>query len=289
MLAADRYLSKKNSKPAFYAFDEVEQSASDAGLFFAIRWLKRKHGESPVAIKNNPNKPWLVDDIGQELVYVELHSNHQLWVATTETTAGQVSQIEGMEFSNKNWKQRNPSPVRPAVNLNSLDAFQFCNRLSKKCGIPPEHWCYEQISGQWKLRSGYEQLDGYRLMTDAEWKFLQNAGAHTKFAHGEFDNFLDNYSWVHTFSADGNAQQVAQKMPNRFGLFDMIGNAWEWSHPNGILTVGETVTVRLGGSGWLGSGAAFNSSEKTKCFANQNSSEIGLRVVRRAAKRSQRR
>jgi formylglycine-generating enzyme required for sulfatase activity len=61
----------------------------------------------------------------------------------------------------------------------------------------------------------------YRLLSEAEWEYVARAGASTK------------YHWGNVFSASKVAKgrqpdPVGRYGANAFGLYDMLGNAWEW-------------------------------------------------------------
>ena len=88
----------------------------------------------------------------------------------------------------------------------------------------------ERVS--WKDAKAYiEKLNNrertfkYRLPTEAEWEYAVRAGTTTQFYWGE--KIDDSYVWYFGTS-DYQTHPVGQKKPNAYGLYDMLGNVWEW-------------------------------------------------------------
>jgi formylglycine-generating enzyme required for sulfatase activity len=79
-----------------------------------------------------------------------------------------------------------------------------------------------------KMAPGWRRRTGYRLPSEAEWEHACRAGSVTDWSCGRSDDLLEKYAWY-----DRNSFEImhpAGKLkPNDRGLFDMHGNAWEWS------------------------------------------------------------
>ena len=108
----------------------------------------------------------------------------------------------------------------PVACLNWTDAKAYVSWLSEKTG------------------------NTYRLPTEAEWEYAARAGSTTDFYWGddpeagcEYANMNDasgarnNFPWANGECDDGypHASPVGAFKPNAFGLYDIIGNVWEWT------------------------------------------------------------
>ena len=70
---------------------------------------------------------------------------------------------------------------------------------------------------------------GYRLPTEAEWEYACRSGTMTSRYYGAGTELLGRYARYQANSQD-HAWACGGLLPNDLGLFDMLGNAYEWVH-----------------------------------------------------------
>jgi formylglycine-generating enzyme required for sulfatase activity len=68
---------------------------------------------------------------------------------------------------------------------------------------------------------------GYRLPTEVEWEYACRAGAVTSRYYGVSLALLENYAWYRAIDQE-RAHPCGGLLPNDLGLFDMLGNVYEW-------------------------------------------------------------
>lgn len=213
------------------------------------------------------------------------------WKAATEARFGHPPRFE--KFSR--------TPDSPQVAVSWYDAARYCNWLSEVAGIPKNQWVYPENIDATKgleLPAGYLRRTGYRLPTEAEWEYAARAGRTTAWHFGNDISLLPRYAWY-----DGNTQKeraypVAQRLPNQWGLFDMLGNVWEWTfdrrqtYPSAdrvtedvedsVLRVSNDVArTRRGGSfayEWFTTRSAHRGD--ITYFPHQTRDNVGFRVAR---------
>ena len=173
----------------------------------------------------------------------------------------------------------------------------------KNCGddCPVESISWNDVQDFIRKLNQQEGKNRYRLPTEAEWEYSGRSGSTTAFANGgigktdcSYDPNLDAIGWY-----CGNSEQkthpVAQKQANRWGLYDMHGNVWEWCRDwydkeyykkceaGGAIEdpVGpEEGSIRvLRGGGWSYYGQFCRSADRTFGSPAFSGSFIGFRLV----------
>ncbi len=220
----------------------------------AVRWIPsgRFTMGSPTSERGRD-----ADEVQHEVVLTR-----GFFLAETECTQGQWEAVMG----------GNPSyfkgSERPVEKVSWEEAVEYCRKLTAKQraeGILPDGW-------EW------------RLPTEAEWEYAARAGT-TGARYGK----LDTIAW-----RDGNSgkqtQPVKQKTANAWGLYDMMGNVWEWcsdwygGYPTGSVTdptgpssgSGRVIRVIRGG-GWRYDARFARSAGRDRCGSDIRYNDLGFR------------
>ncbi|MSP92809.1 MAG: formylglycine-generating enzyme family protein [Myxococcales bacterium] len=145
-----------------------------------------------------------------------------------EMQATEVTEAEYARLMPATPSQRTGCPDCPVTNVNWHQAVTYCNQLSKRAQLPP---CYVVMG--FDVTYAGASCPGYRLPSEAEWEYAARAGTNAR----RWDSAANVYdlAWIDTNSGDLSLQPpqlvkhpVRRKRPNPFGLYDMLGNVWEW-------------------------------------------------------------
>jgi formylglycine-generating enzyme required for sulfatase activity len=157
----------------------------------------------------------------------------------------------------------------PVVGVSWNDAISFCNLLSQHEGLKE---CYlvsddgERVDCNW-------EADGYRLPTEAEWQYACKAGT-TGYRYGE----LDEIAWYDE-NSEGMVHEVGKKLPNAWGLYDMLGNVWEWCWDLYDVKVYGSYRVFRGGS-WAEEARGCGATCRRRSHPTFRIDDLGFRVAR---------
>jgi formylglycine-generating enzyme len=157
--------------------------------------------------------------------------------------------------------------ARPVVYVNWYGAVAYCDWLNELHGLKGE-------------------TEGYRLPTEAEWEYACRAGTYTNYYWG---NTMDeNYCYCNDCAQ--NHQNVDSKLPNKFGLYGLSGNIWEWcsdwygeysssSQTNPEGPSAGTTKVRRGGS-WCSTADLCRSAFRSSASPGVHGFGMGFRIVK---------
>jgi formylglycine-generating enzyme required for sulfatase activity len=162
-------------------------------------------------------------------------------------------------------------PRTPVTEVSWTDAIGFCNVLSRRMGLDP---CYSMDDDPDARDVVCDQdADGFRLPFEAEWEYACRAGT-SDVRYGE----LDSIAWYRANSG-GEVHEVATRSPNPWGLFDMIGNVWEWCWD--LFDPGVYGPYRVfRGGGWQDHPRACRASCRRKSHPTFRIDDLGFRLAR---------
>lgn len=181
--------------------------------------------------------------------------NATSYVTDAEKAKGCASYEDGQAVwqANRNWRspgftQTDDSPV---VCVSMRDALAYVDWIS-------------QASSQ-----------DYKLPSEVRWEYAARAGKETDYWWGEgvsTDNA--NCGWCGSQWSNVSTAPVGSFERNDFGLFDTVGNVWEWT------TSDQSAGAVVRGGAWNFAPRLARASTRMELDSNFRSNYIGFRIVR---------
>ncbi len=225
----------------------------------------------------------------------EIKLTRPFYAGVYEVTNAQYSQYD---------KSRQGDPEKPVTSVSWTDAAGFCNWLSLSEGLEP---VYHIINN--RLQNINTNIDGYRLLTEAEWEWLvrkSGKSAQTTFVWGDERTIPKGAVNIADESAKGKVENIVSKYNDAYaeaapvgslaqeksGLYDQGGNVSEWTHDSYSIVPPKSGKVLQDpfdsamGNTHVVKGASWRSGSITKLRAsfkdglNDPRDDLGFRIGR---------
>jgi eukaryotic-like serine/threonine-protein kinase len=257
-------LSPGEQEPLIAKLLDLYENDPDAGIHGAAEWTLRQW-KQPAKVdeidaklrgKDKGDRRWYVNRQGQTLVLTQgpvefrmgsppnepdgLSSEtpdhkrlipRQFAIASKEVTVAQYQEFlrQNPKIARFEIDRYSAEPTGPMNGMTWYEAAALCNWLSRQEKLPE---CYEpNPSGEYaagmRIKADALKLNGYRLPTEAEWEYACRAGAETSRYYGLSTKLLEKYARYQSNSQD-HPWPGGSLLPNDLGLFDMLGNVYEW-------------------------------------------------------------
>ena len=127
---------------------------------------------------------------------------HHVWVGVAPVTNAQYKRFcDASGHRNPgHWAQEAPEPATPVVDISIEDALAFCE---------------------------WAELE---LPNASLWKRVALAGSSGRYWWGNDEDVVNEVAW-YDLNSEGRLRETCLKPANTWGLYDILGNVWEWAMP----------------------------------------------------------
>ncbi len=179
------------------------------------------------------------------------------------------------------------SPDAPVHSITWTEAVHWCDRASAAAGLgrayssagveaDVEAESNGEASADAEADVGWDvSADGFRLPTEAEWEWACRGGT-----AGPHYGPLHDIAWTGDDEMT-SAADVRLRQPNAFGLYDMLGNVWEWCWD--YVDPARYADYRvLRGGGWADRPWSVRASVRRGSMPSARLDDVGFRPARGA-------
>jgi serine/threonine protein kinase/formylglycine-generating enzyme required for sulfatase activity len=306
----------------------------DCGIHSAAGWALSRWGHRETLREidrelgkeaDRPDRRWYVNSQGQTLATIDgpveflmgsppsephrledketLHRRiipRRFAIATMEVSIEQFEEFlkHHPEIGSAGAREFSPDPLGPASKPSWYATAAYCNWLSDREKLPR---CYEPApAGEFgegmTVPAGVLERTGYRLPTEAEWEYACRAGTLSSRYCGTDTGTLKEYAWFN-LNSEGRAWPCGSLLPNDLGLFDMLGNVYEWCQdrledykvgPDGVIvdrlagaeTLIQTRWYVLRGGGFVDVPGHLRAAQRIWNFPHNRLGVYGFRIAR---------
>lgn len=141
---------------------------------------------------------------------------------------------------------------------------------------PVENVTWDDVQKFLKALNKLDRNRTYRLPTEFEWEYAARAGN------------KDDIAWKEIFESAVLSGQtttiVGSKKPNAWGIYDMLGNVWEWTQDVYNEKIFADPTPPKSGKEHVLKGSSFTGDVKNATYMNHsagpgNGFDVGFRIV----------
>ena len=155
--------------------------------------------------------------------------------------------------------------IRPVINVSWNDAIAYTKWLSQETG------------------------ETYRLPTEAEWEYAARGGTETKYWWGNEIDVEKANCWSRSCGDSYEfSSPVGSFLPNKFGLYDTVGNVWEWTctayekkyQGNENKCAESPISFTLRGGSWDSSAWRVRAASRLNEVPSKRHNSNGFRIVK---------
>lgn len=186
-------------------------------------WIPEGHFQMG---QTEADKQMLIQEVGEEKskeYYLGELPRHEVYLSEFWMGKYPVTQEKWQQMMGENPAYFNSKKVgkdsrnHPVENVSWYDVQEFLRKLNKQVSTT------SKVASAWRreMDTISEVTPIFRLPSEAEWEYAARAGTTTIYYFGDDADILDEYVRYSTYP-------VRQFTPNAWGLYDMLGNVWEW-------------------------------------------------------------